>query len=53
MTDNVNDGNGTRAEVEGTDTSERATVTNQPTDAELAAMSREELVALEIGRAHV
>ena len=46
MTDNVNDGNGTRAEVEGTDTSERATVTNQPTDAELAAMTREELVAL-------
>lgn len=49
MTDNVNDGNGSEAgntEVKGTDTSERAAVANQPTDAELAAMSREELVAL-------
>ena len=46
MTDNVNDGNGTHPEVKGTDTSERADVANAPTDAELAAMSREELVAL-------
>ena len=46
MTDNVNDGNGSHAEVKGTDTSERADVANAPTDAELAAMSREELVAL-------
>ena len=46
MTDNVNDGNGTHPEVKGTDTSERADVANAPTDAQLAAMSREELVAL-------
>lgn len=46
MTDNVNDGNGSHPEVKGTDTSERADVANAPTDAELAAMSREELVAL-------